>query len=190
MGVVSWSCLCALLMQAQLQAQLKSQPRHSEDLQTLQDEKCVHHHPPLPHISFHPFPFPSPSLRLALIAELEAANLKVEAAKSTKAYMDSKLADVEKERTMLELELNETISRSKTSTTEKIARLAQAEERIVVFTSKLKQKSEELDSLLAAMEQDRASEPLPPSLTLPSCPSPHAPPPHAPPLSPPSRQGG
>ena len=166
MGVVSWSCLCALLMQAQLQAQLKSQPRHSEDLQTLQDEKCVHHHPPLPHISFHPFP--SPSLRLALIAELEAANLKVEAAKSTKAYMDSKLADVEKERTMIELELNETISRGKTNTTEKIARLAQAEERIVVLTSKLKQKSEELDSLLAAMEQDRASEPLPPSRPLPS----------------------
>ena len=131
-------------------------------------------------------PSPSPSLRLALMAELEAANLKVEAAKSSKAYMDSKLADVEKERTMIELELNETISRNKTNTTEKIARLAQAEERIVVLTSKLKQKSEDFDSLLAAMEQDRASEPLVPSLPLsfclfpsdfpflplPSCPSP------------------
>lgn len=120
------------------------------------------------------------------MAELEAANLKVEAAKSSKAYMDSKLADVEKERTMIELELNETISRNKTNTTEKIARLAQAEERIVVLTSKLKQKSEDFDSLLAAMEQDRASEPLVPSLPLsfclfpsdfpflplPSCPSP------------------
>lgn len=154
-----------------MQAQL--QPHRSENLQTLQDEKCVHHHPLFPHISYHPLLLPS--LRLALIAELEAANQKVEAAKSSKAYMDSKLADVEKERTMIELELNETISRNKTNTTEKIARLAQAEERIVVLTSKLKQKSEEFDSLLAAVEQDRASELLPPS-PLPSCPSSHAPP--------------
>ena len=91
---------------------------------------------------------------------MEAANLKLEAAKSSKAYMESKIADVEKERTMIELELNETISRNKTNTTEKIARLAQAEERIVVLNSKLKQKSVDYDALLTAMEKDRAGEPL------------------------------
>lgn len=95
------------------------------------------------------------------------------------------MADVEKERTMIELELNETISRNKTNTTEKIARLAQAEERIVVLNSKLKQKSADYDSLLTAVEQDRAGEPLtlllypslpilPPVTTLSSpCPSYH-----------------
>lgn len=138
--------------------------------------------PPPP--SLHTPPPSPPSHRLALAAELEAANLKLEAAKSSKAYMESKLADVEKERTMIELELNETISRGKTITTEKIARLAQAEERIVVLTSKLKQKSVDLDNLITALDQDKASET--PPLPSPSCPSPHP----SPPLSFPPRQGG
>ena len=72
--------------------------------------------------------------------------------------MESKLVDVEKDKTMLELELNETISRNKTEITEKISRLQQTEQKVVILQSKLEKKNDETDELWNAIEHEKAGE--------------------------------
>ena len=79
----------------------------------------------------------------------------MEAAKSSKTYMEAKLNDIEREKTMLELHLNETISRNRTDLTEKIARLAQLEEKSVVLQSKIESKNRENEKLWTTLEQER-----------------------------------
>jgi len=54
---------------------------------------------------------------------------------------------MEKEKTMIDLEMKEIISRHKTDMTEKIARLSQAEERLIICMSKLEQKKRENEEL-------------------------------------------
>jgi len=54
---------------------------------------------------------------------------------------------MEKEKTMIDLEMKEIISRHKTDMTEKIARLSQAEERLIITMSKLDQKKHENEEL-------------------------------------------
>ena len=56
---------------------------------------------------------------------------------------------------MLELSLNETISRNKTNLTEKIARMGQLEEKVVVLQSKIESKNHENDQLWTTLEQER-----------------------------------
>jgi chromosome segregation ATPase len=119
---------------AKLQAQLnvlRAEPNDSEEMETLRSEKY------------------------ALQADINALNLKLEAAKSGKTFLESKLIDVEKEKTMLELSLNETISRNKTNLTEKIARMGQLEEKVVVLQSKIESKNHENDQLWTTLEQER-----------------------------------
>ena len=54
---------------------------------------------------------------------------------------------MEKEKTMIDLEMKEIISRHKTDMTEKIARLSQAEERLIITMSKLDQKKRDNEEL-------------------------------------------
>ena len=82
----------------------------------------------------------------------------MEAVKSSKTYMEAKLNDIEREKTMLELHLNETISRNRTDLTEKIARLAQLEEKSVVLQSKIESKNRENEKLWTTLEQEREGE--------------------------------
>jgi len=60
---------------------------------------------------------------------------------------------MEKERTMMDIDIRETISQHKTDMTEKIARLSQAEERLIVTMSKLDLKKRENEELSFHLEK-------------------------------------
>ena len=53
---------------------------------------------------------------------------------------------------MIDLEIKEIISRHKTEVTEKTVRLSQAEERVVITTTKLDQKKQENEDLRAHLQ--------------------------------------
>lgn len=62
------------------------------------------------------------------------------------------LSDMEREKAIMELEMKEVISRHKTDMTEKIARLSQAEERLILNKSRMDQKKEENEELGARLQ--------------------------------------
>ena len=59
---------------------------------------------------------------------------------------------MEREKAIIELEMKELISRHRTDMTEKIARLSQAEERLVIIVSRMDQKQEENQDLMANLQ--------------------------------------
>ena len=59
---------------------------------------------------------------------------------------------MEREKAIIELEMKELISRHRTDMTEKIARLSQAEERLVIIVSRMDQKQEENQDLMASLQ--------------------------------------
>lgn len=59
---------------------------------------------------------------------------------------------MEREKAIIELEMKELISRHRTDMTEKIARLSQAEERLVITMSRMDQKQEENQDLIANLQ--------------------------------------
>lgn len=59
---------------------------------------------------------------------------------------------MEREKAIIELEMKELISRHRTDMTEKIARLSQAEERLVINISRMDQKKQENEDLLSNLQ--------------------------------------
>ena len=59
---------------------------------------------------------------------------------------------MEREKAIIELEMKELISRHRMDMTEKIARLSQAEERLVITVSRMDQKQEENQELMANLQ--------------------------------------
>lgn len=68
---------------------------------------------------------------------------------------------MEREKAIIELEMKELISRHRTDMTEKIARLSQAEERLIINMSRMDQRKQENEELMAnlqnAIERKQAS---------------------------------
>jgi len=59
---------------------------------------------------------------------------------------------MEREKAIIELEMKELISRHRTDMTEKIARLSQAEERLVIIASRMDQKKQENEELVSNLQ--------------------------------------
>ena len=59
---------------------------------------------------------------------------------------------MEREKAIIELEIKELISRHRTDMTEKIARLSQAEERLVITMSRMDHKQEENQELMSNLQ--------------------------------------
>lgn len=59
---------------------------------------------------------------------------------------------MEREKAIIELEMKELISRHRTDMTEKIARLSQAEERLVITMSRMEQKKQENEELMSNLQ--------------------------------------
>lgn len=60
---------------------------------------------------------------------------------------------MEREKAIIELEMKELISRHRTDMTEKIARLSQAEERLVITMSRFEEKKQDSDELLSNLQK-------------------------------------
>ena len=66
---------------------------------------------------------------------------------------------MEREKAIIELEMKELISRHRTDMTEKIARLSQAEERLVITMSRFEEKKQDSEELMSNFQKalDRES---------------------------------
>ena len=60
---------------------------------------------------------------------------------------------MEREKAIIELEMKELISRHRTDMTEKIARLSQAEERLVITMSRYDEKKHENEDLMSNLQR-------------------------------------
>ena len=60
---------------------------------------------------------------------------------------------MEREKAIIELEMKELISRHRTDMTEKIARLSQAEERLVITMSRFDEKKRENEELMSSLQR-------------------------------------
>ena len=60
---------------------------------------------------------------------------------------------MEREKAIIELEMKELISRHRTDMTEKIARLSQAEERLVITMSRFEEKKQDSEELMSDLQK-------------------------------------
>lgn len=84
---------------------------------------------------------------IRLKSELSEINKKLTHALQAKAAAESKLADFEKEKMMIELDVKETIARHKTDVTERMAWAAKIKDQLIVVENKLAQRNLENEQL-------------------------------------------
>ncbi|KAL5456925.1 hypothetical protein EMCRGX_G034152 [Ephydatia muelleri] len=82
---------------------------------------------------------------------LDIVNAKLEKSLLAKSMADAKIADFEREKSMIELEIKELLARHRTEVTERMARAAQ--DRLMMAESKLAQKNQENEELSLQLEE-------------------------------------